>query len=78
MNEFVKFSINVNGTNREAIVLSQYSFNDEEYCIYAINDGENVYNVHYGRIINNTLVPDSIERSDLNYRIVSSIVRTVK
>lgn len=77
-NDLVTFDINVNGEIHKAIAICNYVRDEKEYCIYAIRDKQGSYDVYYGRLINDVLVPDNIEDADINYKIVSSIIKTVK
>ena len=78
MDDLVTVKMEIDGITYNAIILTNYTIYDKEYCIYAIKDNNGDYDIYYGRIINDILVPGTVEDADINYKIVSSVINAVK
>ena len=69
-----KFVIIEDGNKYDAYVISNFSFFDDKYCVYAVDRGRKDKDVYCDKVINNTLV--KIENSK-ELEFVSKIVNTL-
>ena len=69
-----KFVVIEDGEKYDAYVISNFSFFDDKYCVYAVDRGNKDKDVYCDKVINNTLV--KIENSK-ELEFVSSIVNTL-
>ncbi len=69
-----KFVVIEDGEKYDAYVISNFSFFDDKYCVYAVDRGNKDKDVYCDKVINNTLV--KIENAK-ELEFVSSIVNTL-
>lgn len=64
-----KFIIDSSGVNAYiATIISNFSYNNEEYCIYVIPKKNEDSNIHVAKVINNNLVPITNDKEIINIK----------
>ena len=74
MSDVQKFEVN----GRMAISILNFELYDNLYCIYALKDDNDLYDVCYGKIVNNFLVPCNPEEGELVSQIAKKYVSIFK
>ena len=72
------FTININGEEKNAIVLTTFEFCGDDYCLYLVPIGEDNYDVYCDKLIDDTLetIPEGRDRELIN-KIVSKIIEII-
>lgn len=70
-----KFYIDKDGKRYEANILSNFSVNNNVYCIYTVGGDDNHSSVYCAKVVNNELVKiDNEDEIKLTNKIVNSLL----
>lgn len=79
MDDTSKFTIDVNGKQYLATVIMNFSLYGDYYCIYGIENDNQDYDVHCGKIVDNTVMPIENEKEkSLTNKIILALTSAVK